>query len=126
MTKIGVIVGRFQVPELHAGHKAIIREVARKSDKVAIVIGNNPLPTSANNPLPVESRMNMVKEYLESINYYGDTITSLDDHPDDSVWSQNLDDKILDSMFIHDEQVTLYHSRDSFAQYYSRTSIFAA
>lgn len=119
MTKIGGIVGRFQVPELHAGHKAIMQEVASKNDEMFVIIGESPLPTTANNPLPVQSRIYMVKDYLNSLDVCDFRVGSLNDHPDDSVWSQNLDDAILDTLSITYEEVTLYHSRDSFAQYYS-------
>jgi nicotinamide mononucleotide adenylyltransferase len=35
--KLGVIIGRFQVPELHDGHKKLIDLVKKKSDKVFIL-----------------------------------------------------------------------------------------
>jgi len=115
---IGVIVGRFQLDEIHDGHKSLILEAAKRSDRLLIVIGYGVLPTTMNNPLSVAQRHQMM---LEFVNYHSlenkAVITTLADHPSDEEWSKNLD-SLIESIE-KDDNVTLYHSRDSFKDYYS-------
>jgi bifunctional NMN adenylyltransferase/nudix hydrolase len=59
---VGVIVGRFQVPELHDAHKDLIETVCDKHDKVIIFLGLSPLMVTRENPLDFESRKQMILE----------------------------------------------------------------
>ena len=43
---VGVIVGRFQVPELHFAHRDLIESVMAKHGKTIIVLGLSPLCSS--------------------------------------------------------------------------------
>lgn len=58
---VGVIVGRFQVPELHRMHHDLIQSVIDRHEKVYIFLGipkNNELTIS--NPLPFDARQEMI------------------------------------------------------------------
>lgn len=112
MTTVGVVVGRFQVDELHEGHKFLIDTAKKENDFVVAIIGIGPLPTTARKPLPFETRVEVIRKSFPDITVFG-----LEDHPDDDVWSKNLDDII--SMNMRDWEVKLYHSRDSFAEVYT-------
>ena len=57
---VGVIVGRFQVPELHPGHIDLIQTVCDAHDKVVIFLGLSPLMVTRENPLDFESRKQMI------------------------------------------------------------------
>lgn len=117
ITEVAVVVGRFQVDELHEGHRFLLNYAQAVSDKLIIVLGNGPLPTSAHKPLPFETRAAIIKE-----SYPNTTIVKLDDHRDDVVWSKNLDNLIHDSLGnANGALVALYHSRDSFRDHYSGT-----
>ncbi len=111
--KLGVIVARLQVAELHAGHRHLIESVLASCDAVLICIGDRDKVAGARNPLPYSARAAMVAEH------YGESIAvrRLADHPDDRRWSERLDALIRAEYPLHD--VTLYCSRDGFSDYYS-------
>jgi bifunctional NMN adenylyltransferase/nudix hydrolase len=110
---VGVIVGRFQVHELHQAHKDLIQHVFDNHEKVIIFLGLSPLPVSFNNPLDFESRKQMIlAEFPEAIVLYcKDTVS-------DEVWSRKLDEMIGD-VLTPTQTVVLYGSRDSFISHYS-------
>ncbi|RYE91260.1 MAG: NUDIX hydrolase, partial [Cytophagaceae bacterium] len=58
--RIGVIIGRFQVPHLalHPGYRALLAHVARENDAVLVVLGEAPQP-SQRNPLSFRHRQAM-------------------------------------------------------------------
>lgn len=111
-TTVGVIVGRFQVPELHDGHKDLIEFVKSRHDRVIIFLGLSPCKCTVNNPLDFEARKQMIlKEYPDiTILYIKDTMS-------DEVWSQKLDEMIED-IIGPNQKAILYGSRDSFIRHY--------
>lgn len=109
---IGVIVGRFQVHELHQAHRELIESVMAQHKKVLIMLGVSPVLVSKRNPLDFVAR----KEMLLT-NYSGLTVLSIPDMPSDEEWSRTLDARIREAFPVGDVQ--LYGSRDSFIQYYS-------
>ena len=109
----GVIVGRFQVHKLHAGHKKLIRTVKNKHNNVVIFLGCTKTPPNRHNPLDFDTRKAMLlAAYPKDI-----TVLPLQDKKTDEEWSRELDDRIADIMNLGD--VTLYGSRDSFVPHYS-------
>lgn len=109
---VGVIVGRFQVPNLHDGHRQLINFVTERHSKVLIVLGMIEASNSTNNPLDFEARRQMIQEEYPNI-----TVLYVKDVPDDFIWSTNLDGVISD--FVSPTQtVMLYGSRDSFIDAY--------
>jgi bifunctional NMN adenylyltransferase/nudix hydrolase len=109
----GIIIGRFQVPELHASHIDLIQSVRKNHPKVIIFLGVSPLLISTNNPLDFESRKQMILEKFPDV-----TVLYLKDTKYDAVWSKRLDEQIHD--VVSDNQtVSLYGSRDSFISHYS-------
>lgn len=112
MSNIGVIIARFQSPYLHAGHKALIKNVQERHKKIVLVLGVSPVLGSKRNPLDFHTREQMIKhEYPEVV------VLPLSDHPLDPVWSINLDN-LLQQTF-PGNSFTLYGSRGSFATSYS-------
>jgi hypothetical protein len=108
---VGVVVGRFQVPELHDGHRFILQTVRGRHPNfgVAIGIAND---IDAKNPLPYNIRATMIAEEFH------DAITfPIRDIPlSDQEWSANLDVEIRKHFPVG--AVRLYGSRDSFAPFY--------
>lgn len=119
MSTLGVIVGRFQVPELHAAHRKLIRYASTNFDDVLIVIGTA-MVLSKTNPLPYTYVREIVKSgVLGCVNVH---IGQIYDKPTNEEWSIVLDDKIT-TMFPNHE-VTLLGGRDSFIDRY--TGIYTA
>lgn len=129
MPKLGVIVGRFQVPMLHEGHISLINRVVSECDRVLIVIGTTDAIYTKRNPLQVKEVMativqSLPEKYLEAMidgsNKFD--ITVIKDHPSDSYWSENLDTLIRnDNTYsgLKDSDVVLYGSKNSFINSYS-------
>ena len=112
MENIGVIIGRFQVDELHQGHKDLIDRVNSKNDRLVIFIGLSPLICTYNNPLDFSAREKMLQKAYPSA-----TILYIKDELTDEKWSENLDKLISKEIDTYDK-ICLYGSRDSFINYY--------
>ena len=65
--RIGVIVGRFQEPELHPGHRYLIEQVLKRHDEVLIVLGVAYTSTSRN-PLSYTMRKQMIESQFPKRN----------------------------------------------------------
>ncbi len=112
MADVGVIVGRFQVHELHAAHVDLINYVVGRHDATLIILGLSPVRVTGNNPLDFQSRKQMLqREYPEVGIYY------LHDRASDSVWSKQLDDLVAEHIK-PGATVTLYGGRDAFIKSY--------
>jgi bifunctional NMN adenylyltransferase/nudix hydrolase len=109
---LGVIVGRFQVPELHAGHRHLIEYSLAHNEKTLIVIGSGRGLATERNPLPYSVRQAMMLEAYPLVR-----VIEHFDHPSDEVWSTRLD-ALIDIVF-PGHRPTLYGSRDSFIPHYS-------
>jgi|JI9StandDraft_2_1071091.scaffolds.fasta_scaffold31683_5 ADP-ribose pyrophosphatase YjhB (NUDIX family) len=117
--KVGVVVGRFQVDELHEGHRILLDTANEQNSAVIVILGSGPLPTSGRNPLPFETRAAIIRrEYPQAI------IAELSDHHSDLEWSNALDELVDNIVAFTPElnyttEVSFYGSRDSFIDYYN-------
>lgn len=117
---VGVIVARFQVPELHEAHKELIAGVLATHPKVLIFLGLSTLRGTTNNPLDFGPRKQMVMEVYPPAKYPNLTVHYVKDLPDDRAWSKRLDQMIRENLNPNDTAV-LYGGRDSFLKAYSGT-----
>lgn len=108
---VGVIVARFQVPELHKAHKNLIDHVLRRHKKVLVLLGVAPVKITRNNPLDFMTRKSMIQHAYPEL-----AILPLKDQASDAVWSKSVDAAIA-SIF-DDQTAVLYGSRDSFIPHY--------
>lgn len=110
---VGVIVGRFQVHELHSEHLRLIDEVLDRHDKILIFLGLSPLNmVTVENPLDFEARKQMIlEEYPDVIVQY------IKDMYSDELWSKKLDGMISD-LTTPKQRPMLYGGRDSFIEHY--------
>jgi len=110
---VGVIIGRFQVPELHSSHKKLFDTVSRNHQKIICVIGLSPLKTTVLNPLDFQQRDKMIREtYPDVICVYIKDINS------DELWSKRIDELVMDHL-MPGQKPLLYGSRDSFISHYT-------
>lgn len=111
--EIGVIIGRFQVHELHFEHKKLIQSVIERHNNIIIFLGTTDAIGTKRNPMDFITRKLMIEEVFPS----GITmILPLPDKKSDKVWSDNLDLKIIE--VFGGKKATLYGSRDSFIPFY--------
>jgi len=111
----GVIVGRFQVPELTEGHRDLINSVISRHDAVIIVLGLAPVKATKTNPLDYESRRQMIQEVYPDLK-----VIYIHDHPSNQEWVKNLD-KQIELNTPPSSKICLYGSRDSFLDAYQVT-----
>ena len=112
--KVGVVVGRFQTPYLHEGHRFILTEAQAEGRKLLVVVGVSDGSLSNLHPLDFKTRAAMIASvYPEAV------IVMIKDHPSNFVWSANLD-ALIEKHF-PDYDVTLFGSRDSFLPFYKGT-----
>ena len=109
----GVIVGRFQVPDLHQGHRDLIDHVCNEHKKVLIVLGKSPVENTLTNPLDFEMRKQMIQQVYPHV-----TILPLMDQWSDEVWSRNLD-AVVTGFLSPTQNALLYGGRDSFIKAYT-------
>lgn len=111
-TDVGVIIGRFQVDDLHPAHKDLIETVMSRHKKTIIFLGLSPLKCTTNNPLDFEARKQMITFIYPSV-----TVLYIKDMVTDTVWSKKLDEQISD-ITGPNQSVTLYGGRESFIDHY--------
>lgn len=119
MKKIGVIVGRFQTPDLHQGHIALFDYVRRRSDFIILAVGVSESIGTRRDPLDFLSRELMLKKFLyDTIMSDYTVIEPIFDKESDRVWSNNLDNVIRKYKKESHCSVTIYGGRDSFIPHY--------
>lgn len=117
MKTAGVVIGRFQLPELHDGHKALINHVISQNDVTCVLVGVS-LEQSLKNILPYAAIAQMIrgmyaKEYAAAKLF----VFPIYDTPGaDSEWS-NAVDCFLRLLFPR-HSLKLYAGRDSFKSSY--------
>jgi bifunctional NMN adenylyltransferase/nudix hydrolase len=110
---IGVIVGRFQCPELTNGHRDLIDfAISQGHNQILVALGCAAVPCTKNNPLHFSARVAMIREHYPSFMFM-----PIHDHPSDRVWSYILD-ATIGNFFPGTGHITLYGSRDSFRERY--------
>lgn len=112
-TKYGVVIGRFQVDQLHEGHIDLIKRVADQFPKTIILLGTTPsIRNTRNNPLSYIIRKRMIEELFPDI-----IIHQLKDEPTNEGWSKQVDSIITKLIGI--DKAVLFGSRDSFIPSYT-------
>ena len=109
---VGIIVGRFQVHELHDGHRSLIDRVRSQHDRMIIFLGLSRLRNTLRNPLDFRARQRMINETYPDIDVH-----YTEDVRDDHAWSKELAAQIQ-KWTSPNQSVLLYGSRDSFLNNY--------
>lgn len=108
---VGVLVARFQVNELHTGHRELLDYISSRHKKVILFLGVPRIKNTKRNPLDFASRKIMVQK-----NYPNIVILPLNDQRYNEKWSRELDGLV--SVPFGEVPTLLYGSRDSFIPYY--------
>lgn len=88
--KVGVLIGRFQVPEMHEGHRFLVREMLEECDKVLILFGSANRAPSPRNPFSYVYRAQAAKALFPDI-----YTAPLNDYLyNDSQWVADVDNTI--------------------------------
>lgn len=112
MIRYGVVVGRFQVADLHPGHLSLLDHVRKHNDRMIIFVAVTRTSPTNRNPLDFESRRRMLyAEFPESV------VVPIRDERSDEVWSGVLDSKIAE-LTERSSDVMLYGGPDSFLNVY--------
>lgn len=109
---VGVIVGRFQVPELHQAHRDLISFVVSQHDKTIVFLGLSPLKGTMENPLDFEARKQMLLAEFPTLN-----VLYIPDMGSDVLWSGRLDE-MLEHLLTPQQTAVLYGGRESFIDRY--------
>jgi bifunctional NMN adenylyltransferase/nudix hydrolase len=112
---IGVVIGRFQVPYLHHGHRLLLDYVQKRHDKVVVLLGVSSVIGSRRQPLDYASRKAMLASYLK---FTECDIFPLTDNASDIIWSDRVDEFIALSFETARDTVVIYGGRDSFIPHY--------
>ena len=112
--EVGVIVARFQVPELHEEHKALIQRVVTTHPRVIVILGlaADACKCTFNNPLDFPTRKAMLEQEFPSIE-----VLYIKDVGNNEIWSRDLD-RIIHTQIGPSQKVVLYGGRDSFVPHY--------
>ena len=110
--EVAVIVGRFQAPFLHEGHREILDLVTKAHPRVLIFLGLSPLKCTFNNPYDFATRKSMIEALYPDVE-----LLYIDDVGNNELWSKNLDRQIAKAVG-PGLKVVLYGSRDSFINGY--------
>lgn len=110
--EVGVVVGRFQVHELHPGHIKLLDWVNDNYPQMVVALGSPAIMSSTRNPLPFRVREHMIRErYPHAI------VVNVKDCPTDEEWSTSIDREISKDLMPH-QRLVLFGSRDSFIPHY--------
>lgn len=105
---VGVIIGRFQVAELHQGHLDYINYVLSKNhDMNIMLLGLAPTKATKRNPLDFDSRRRMIEEMFPG----KFTIMYQNDVPDDKDWANSVLKNILP--IAGNRDIVIYGGRDN-------------
>ncbi len=107
---IGIVVARFQTPDLHAGHIGLLAR-ASEHQHLIVLLGVSVQLGTKSNPLDFKTRMLMVQEAMPHA-----LVLPIEDQPCDKAWSKNLD-TLIHSIYPR-ESGTMYFGRDSSAHRY--------
>jgi len=110
---VAVIVGRYHIDFLHAGHLHVLRE-ADKFANLVILLGCASFPLTKKNPLDFVTRKQMLQTVFPNA-----VILPIYDKKSDLVWSKQLD-SLVKSIFPF-SKISVIGSRDSFLSRYYGT-----
>lgn len=112
--QLSVVIGRFQLTELHAGHRKLLETAKTYGDHVLVLVGSAQEVATYRNPLPYDVRVENLRRSYPDFLY-----APLNDNSSDHKWSEDVDDRIKGARLLTAcDTVRIYHARDSFKPHY--------
>ena len=108
---VGILIGRFQVHQLHDGHRYIIQHLLDRHSICVIMLGVPAIQYTKTNPLDFESRKLMIESEFPGL-----TVIPIYDTKHNDDWVRQVEYQ-LSSLYPNKSKV-LYGSRDSFIEIY--------
>lgn len=120
--KVGVVIGRFQVPSPHLGHVSLLYKAMDESDSLIVMVGCSDITPNAHDPLDFRTRRGMLDTLFKSCQYNLPekkqwAVVELKDRFSDAEWVRSVDN-LIEQNIIGDSDVTLYFGRDGSAGIY--------
>ena len=112
--EVGVVIGRFQVEVLHAGHRFIINNALKNHRKVIILVGCSPITGTRYDPLDFPTRARMLRAEFPEVT----AIQPIEDCQSDEVWSEQVD-RAIRLVVPNVKDAVLYGGRSSFVPHYN-------
>lgn len=112
-TRVGIVVGRFQIDTLHDGHMHLLRFVDDTHSRMLVLVGVRPAEASDTHPLTFEDRRVMIQEKFKDA-----VILPVIDVGNDEVWSTRVD-ALIRSVYGYEVDAVFYTGRNSFAPHYT-------
>lgn len=110
--RVGVVVGRFQIDELHDGHMRLLTYVSVSHERMLVLIGVRPVEASDTHPLNFLDRKVMIQEQFPNA-----TILPMLDRGNDEIWSRHVD-ILINATYGYGVDAVFYVGRDSFKEHY--------
>src|ERR1051326_459406 len=110
--RLGVVPARFQAPDLHPAHTALITKAKSENDEVLVLLGCAPTGPTNHNPQDFITRQQMIRGHYPEI-----MVAPLLDRNSDFTWSRDLDEAV-GVIAKETDEVTLYCGRDGFKDHY--------
>ena len=124
--RLGVTVGRFQVPRLHYAHMRLIGEGLASAERILILLGSPVGKPDARNPLDIKTRKLMIESAISYDNRVAVDVV-YDVAFKDDIWSNEVDARIdehirhlvlVGSAHLGEVEVVMFGGRDSFLKHY--------
>jgi bifunctional NMN adenylyltransferase/nudix hydrolase len=122
--RVGVVVGRFQVPTLTNAHRNLLQSALKDSDILYVFVGEGHVRVDTKDPIPAKIVYDMVSRHVGLATRKRNRIEIIQDHPSNKYWSELLDKEIetflaFDTSVNDEVEVVLFGGRDSFIPHYS-------
>lgn len=106
--KVGVLIGRFQLPEPHEGHRFLINSILDNCDRLIILIGSSNRARSVRNPWTFRERAEAMQRIFPDVE-----VQPLNDYLyNDSQWMADVSATIENSVDNTDEVILFGHAKD--------------
>ncbi len=107
--KIGILIGRFQVPEPHEGHRFLIKRILERVDELVILVGSSNQARSPRNPYTFLERREAIYNSFKDIKSRILVVPINDYMYNDSQWMADVAATIKHCVGVNQETILYGH-----------------